>query len=101
VFKRVTWWIVGATMGAAGSKWAERKVKRKVSQTVARYTPPAVADRVKTNTKQRTLTVVGGVKNAVETGRDAAGEREDELRARYATGPRRTSAKANNGNNQR
>jgi hypothetical protein len=87
MFKRVTWWIVGATMGAAGSKWAERKVKRKVSQTVARYTPPAVADRVKTNTKHRTLTVVDGVKNAVDTGRRAADEREEELRARYATGP--------------
>jgi hypothetical protein len=76
-------------MGAAGSKWAERKVKRKVAQTVARYTPPAVAERVVETTKQRTLSVVGGVKGAVDTGRQAAGEREQELRNRYSTGPRR------------
>ncbi len=76
-------------MGAIGSQWAQRKVKRKVAQTVQRYTPPAVADRVVTVTKARTLTVVGGVRDAIETGRHEAQVREDELRSRYATGPRR------------
>jgi hypothetical protein len=76
-------------MGAIGSQWAQRKVKRKVVQTVQRYTPPAVADRVIESTKARTLTVAGGVRGAIETGKKEAQTREDELRSRYATGPRR------------
>jgi hypothetical protein len=89
MFKRVIWWATGATMGAVGSQWAQRKVKRKVAQTVQRYTPPAVADRVVAGTKARTLTVVDGVRGAIDTGKHEAQAREDELRDRYATGPRR------------
>jgi hypothetical protein len=88
VFKRIIWWAVGATMGAAGSQLAQRKLKRKVAQTLGRYTPPVVADRLVTGAKIRTLTVVDGVRNALETGKHEAMSREDELRHRFATGPR-------------
>jgi hypothetical protein len=85
MFTRIIWWAAGATMGAVGSAWAQRKVKRKVVETVQHFAPPAVAERVKHNAKQHTLTVVDGVRNAVDTGRQAAVDREAELRDRYRT----------------
>jgi hypothetical protein len=83
MLKRVIWWTVGATMGAVGSKWAERKVKRKVTSTIAKYSPPAVAERVKDTAIQRGVNVVDGVRTAIDTGRQAADERQSELRAKY------------------
>jgi hypothetical protein len=87
MFTRIIWWAAGASMGAVGSAWAQRKLKRKVAQTAQHFAPPAVAERVKHSAKNRTVTVVDGVRNAVDTGRQAAMDREAELRDRYRTGP--------------
>jgi hypothetical protein len=86
MIKRVVWWGVGAAMGIVGSQWAQHRVKRRVAQVVQKYAPPAVAKRVKANTKVRTLTVVDGVRGAIDTGKAAAGAREQELRDRFGRG---------------
>jgi hypothetical protein len=85
MIKRVTWWAAGAVMGAAGSQWAQRRFKRRVSAVIERYAPPAVVERAKANTKVRTLTVVDGVKSAIDTGKAAADSREQELRTKLGT----------------
>jgi hypothetical protein len=85
VFKRLIWWAAGAAMGTVGSRWAERKVRRTVAQKVDRYRPPAVAAKVKDSAIDRTVTVIDGVRGAVQTGRQAAADREVELRNRYRT----------------
>ncbi len=85
MFKRVIWWATGATMGAAGSAWAQRKVKRKVQRTVARYTPPAVRDRV----TARARDLADELRSAVDEGRTAQDERAEELRSRFQAPKRR------------
>ncbi len=86
MIKRVVWWGVGAVMGVLGSQWAQHRLKRRVSRVVEKYSPPAVAQRLKHSAKVRTLTVVDGVRGAVDTGRAAADAREQELRTRFRTG---------------
>ena len=88
MIKRLMWWAVGAVMGAAGSQWAQRRFKRRVAALVERYAPPAVVERAKVHTKVRTLTVVDGVKSAIDTGKAAADSREQELRTKLGTGSR-------------
>ncbi len=87
MIKRLVWWAAGAAMGAAGSQWAQHRFKRRVAKVVEKYAPQAVAQRLKTNSKVRTLTVVDGVRGAIDTGKAAADERERELHLRLGTGP--------------
>jgi hypothetical protein len=90
MLKRVVWWAAGAAMGAVGSQWAERKVRKTIAAQRDRYRPPAVAERMKGNAKDRTVTVLDGVRSAVDTGRRAAQDRESELREKYqASAPQR------------
>lgn len=74
MFKRVIWMGTGVMAGASGAFWA----KRKVEQTVERYLPQQVAQRVGTSTRELGRTV----RAAASEGRDAMRATEAELRAR-------------------
>lgn len=73
MFKRLIWWSTGALMGAGGSWWAKRKVKRAVQVALddARIAiqPGVVADAAKRR-----------VSRAVQAGRWAAEDRERALK---------------------
>lgn len=86
MFKRVIWWTTGAVMGAAGSALAQRKVKKQVQATVQRYAPPAVADRAKQRVIDTAHSLVDDVRDAIDEGRDAAVDRQLELRRKLLVG---------------
>ena len=69
MFKRARWIAIGMGMGATGSVWVRRRLKR----FLRNYTPPQVAARAATQAK-------GQWKAAVEDGRAAMREREAQLR---------------------
>lgn len=75
VFKRLIWWASGAVMGAGGSIWAQRKVKRVVKTKVA-----AVQDTL--HPKHLAGAAKGRVVHAIDQGRNAKTRRELELRDR-------------------
>jgi hypothetical protein len=83
MIKRVIWLGMGAVIGASGSVWANRRVRRMVD----RYAPVEVRHRI----EDRVRTASGHVRSAVHDGRDAMREREAELRGR-ADMPRRNSS---------
>ncbi|MGH8992815.1 MAG: hypothetical protein ACRDYV_12250 [Acidimicrobiia bacterium] len=70
MFKRVRWIVMGMGMGASGSVWVRRKMRRFLKS----YTPPAVATRAAASAKDE-------FKAAWTEGREAMREREAELRA--------------------
>jgi hypothetical protein len=76
MFKRVTWWIVGAVMGGAGSTWAQRRVKKVVRSKVGAVSPAAVVDVAR-----------GKVSSAVREGREAAKAKERDLKSRISGRP--------------
>jgi hypothetical protein len=88
VFKRAFWMSTGMAVGASGAFWA----KRKVEQTVERYLPEQVAERVGTNARDLGRTV----RAAASEGRAAMRATEAELRARVEArtfvGPERPAA---------
>jgi hypothetical protein len=71
MFKRAIWFSVGAAAGAAGTVWTERTVRRQLD----RAKPSHVVE-----------TARRAVRAALDEGRDAARQREVELRDRYRTG---------------
>lgn len=75
VVKRFVWWASGAVMGAGGSVWAQRKVKRVVRIQV---------DRVQKTLKPVNVAAAakGRVLSAVRDGKSAAADREIALRSR-------------------
>lgn len=73
MFKRVTWFTVGAVAGVAATAWAEIRVRR----TAARYTPGQVASRAIDGARERTADIA----DAWHEGRLAMRERERQLRA--------------------
>jgi hypothetical protein len=75
VFKRLMWWATGAAMGAGGSLWARRKVKRVVQAQVERVADTLKPANVASAAKGRVL-------HAVDQGRHAATAREVQLRDR-------------------
>jgi hypothetical protein len=81
VLKRLIWWTAGAVMGAGGSTWLQRKVKRTVQAKVAAIVPAAVLSSVTEKAKGVSSRAVVAVKGAVADGRLAARDREQELRA--------------------
>lgn len=76
MFKRVTWLGVGFTLGVGTTVVAARKAR----QQLDRYKPPALVDRVTTTITTRSVTLKDQVVEAVQDGRAAARQREDELR---------------------
>jgi hypothetical protein len=74
MFKRVTWVGVGFTIGVGTTVMAARKAR----QQVERYKPNAMATRLADSAQA----VRDRVAAALDDGRDAAREREAELRAK-------------------
>jgi hypothetical protein len=72
MFKRVVWFGIGAGLGAGGSLWAERKVRRRME----RYTPTGVAKQVTVAGRR----IRDDLALAAEEGRRGMREREAELR---------------------
>jgi hypothetical protein len=80
MFKRITWFGVGAVTGAATTIAAGRKLKAKVEEVV----PSSVTDGV-----ARTGRAVRGRWSAAVTdGRQASARREAQLRDRFERRPR-------------
>ena len=79
MFKRATWLTVGFGLGVGATVAGARAVKKQVE----RYQPNAVVDRL----TDSVANLRDQLKAAVDDGRDAAREREAELRAR-GPGPR-------------
>ena len=73
--KRLTWWALGVVAGAGGSTWARRRVRRRVASSPAVRAIEAV--------RERPGEAVSQVRAAVEEGRRAARQREEELRQRW------------------
>jgi hypothetical protein len=78
MFKRATWLTVGFGLGVGATVAGARAVKKQVD----RYQPNAVVDRL----TDSVVALRDQLKAAVVDGREAAREREAELRAR---GPER------------
>jgi hypothetical protein len=72
MFKRVTWLGVGFTLGVGTTVVAARRVRRQVE----RYTPNAVVDRM----TERAALLRDQLAAAIDDGREAAREREAQLR---------------------
>jgi len=75
VLKRLTWWALGVVAGAGGSSWLRRRVRRRMAASSAARAVAAV--------RERPAEAVSQVRAAVEEGRRAARQREDELRDRW------------------
>lgn len=73
--KRLTWWALGVVAGAGGSTWMRRRLRQRVASSPAVRAIEAV--------RERPAEAVSLVRAAVEEGRRAAREREDELRRRW------------------
>ena len=71
MFKRVVWFGIGSAVGAAGTVWAEQKVRSQLD----RARPAQLAE-----------TARRAVRAAIDEGRTVASEREGELRSRLGSG---------------
>lgn len=80
MFRRLFWLIVGMGIGAGGSVWANRRVRR----VLDRYAPEEVRSRL----ESRIRSVGDEVRSAVAEGRDAMREREAELGSRRRSNQR-------------
>jgi len=74
MIKRAIWLGIGASMGAFGSRWANRRMRN----IADKYAPSEVRNRV----QDRVKTAGGHVRSAVDDGREAMREREAQLRGR-------------------
>jgi hypothetical protein len=74
MMKRLTWFAAGAAAGAAGSRYAARKVKRTAQQLAPSNLARATVRRLRTRGEV--------MADAVREGRQAMREKEAELRAR-------------------
>jgi hypothetical protein len=77
MFKRATWLGVGFTLGVGTTVVAARKAR----QQLDRYKPPALVDRVTTTITDKASNLRVQVTTALDDGKQAAREREGELRA--------------------
>ncbi|MGH9042741.1 MAG: hypothetical protein ACRDZ3_21210 [Acidimicrobiia bacterium] len=69
LFKRVRWIVMGMGMGATGSVYVRRRLRRFLKS----YTPPAVATRAAASARDE-------FRAALAEGREAMRQRESELR---------------------
>ncbi len=92
MFTRLIWWTTGAVMGAGGSSWVQRKVKKSVQAKVAPLLPGAFIDTVSTKARLLSTNATQTVRTAVTDGRFASKTREAELRTKLEN--RRTRQKS-------
>ena len=76
MFKRVVWFGVGAAAGSAGTIWTQRKVREQMEKATPAHIATVAGDA--------TRRVGAAVRDAVVEGRQAANEREAELRGRVS-----------------
>ena len=76
MFKRATWLGVGFTLGVGTTVVAARKAR----QQLDRYKPPALVDRVTTTITTKSVAIKDQVVFALNDGKAAAREREQQLR---------------------
>jgi hypothetical protein len=81
MFKRATWLGVGFTLGVGTTVVAARKAR----QQLERYKPNAMVDRVTTTITDRATSIGDRVTAALDDGKQAAKDREEELRASQET----------------
>jgi hypothetical protein len=79
---RARWFTAGVLVGAAGTVWAERRVRARVRQAADRLRPTHVAEEVSSSARD----VQTRVQRAIEVGRDERARREQELQRRYGAG---------------
>ncbi len=84
MFKRATWLGVGFTIGVGTTVVAARKAR----QQLDRYKPPAVVDRVTTSITDKASSLRAQVTEALADGKQAAKDREQELREPRTPRPR-------------
>jgi hypothetical protein len=77
VLKRLRWLLMGMSVGASASVWAQRRLRRWLRS----YTPPEVATRAAQRTTAAAERTADDVRTAVAEGRQAMRQREAELRA--------------------
>ncbi len=77
MFKRATWLGVGFTIGVGTTVVAARKAR----QQLERYKPNSMVDRVTTTITDKASNLRVQVTTALDDGKQAARDREDELRA--------------------
>jgi hypothetical protein len=75
--KRITWFVAGTAVGAAGAGYAKRKVKDTVGRRAQQLAPANVAKSAAVKVKATGRNVVG----AVREGRAAMKAKEAELKA--------------------
>ena len=78
VFKRLTWFGLGAAAGATGYVWAQQRVRRELDALGPDHIVVVAGNQARRVGKQVGRTVTG----AVGEGRSAMRDREDELLAR-------------------
>jgi hypothetical protein len=76
VLKRLRWMVMGMSVGASASVWAQRKVKLLMKS----YTPPEVAARAAKRGTEVAGRTAGEVRTAFAEGKQAMRQREAELR---------------------
>ena len=101
MFKRLTWFGLGAAAGASGVMWAQQKVRRQIDALGPDHIVVTAGNQARKVSKQVGRSVAG----AVVEGRAAMREREDELLARrdgrdvhqWPTASGRTDRRGRNG----
>jgi hypothetical protein len=81
---RRTWWLTaGVAIGVGGTLWAEQRIRRGIEEVVELLTPEHLAGSAVASVRQLAVRV----RVAVDTGREARAQREDELWQDLGTGP--------------
>jgi hypothetical protein len=84
---RVLRWVTGAVIGTGGSSWLQRKVQQQVRRQVKHQVHKRVASHPVANAVTKAVAtpkrVSASIRDAVAVGRDAARQREDELREKF------------------
>jgi hypothetical protein len=78
VVKRLVWFGMGAAAGSVGTVWTQRKVREQMEKATPSHLATVATDA--------TRRVGAAVRDAVTEGRQAANERENELRGRLEDG---------------
>jgi hypothetical protein len=76
MLKRLRWLLMGMSVGAGASVWAQRRLKLWLKT----YTPPEVAARAARRSTEVAGRKAGEVRTALAEGREAMRQREAELR---------------------
>ena len=91
--KRPVWLAAGVALGVGGTLWAEQRVRRVVRQATSRLSPEHVAAGAVDSVRQ----AGSRIRDAVDAGRAARAEREEELWADLEAARPASGMQATNG----